>query len=145
MFVFAKIEDTKKTFEINWPLGNYPENDMSDTNMTLLTKSKNNLFLKFCESFLRKCLICTLTDLNPIFGGLWDMLWIFSGDVTFIMLRKKSFGQNNFWISCLGSKLEGVLSFYSIHNCIKAVYIVKLFLSSIQNGFYRLWIENQNM
>ena len=110
-----------------------------------IDKIKEKIFFKFCESFLRNSLVCTLTDLNPRFGGPWDnMLLIFLGYGTFIMLQK-SFGQNYFWISCSGSKLEGALSFYGIHNCKKAVCIVKLFLSSIQNGFYRLWIENQNM
>mgnify|MGYP001229301662 CR=1 FL=1 len=34
-----------------------------------------------------------LTDLNPEFGGPWDMLGIFLVNVIFIMLLKKSFGQ----------------------------------------------------
>ena len=44
----------------------------------------------------------TLTDLNPRFGRLWDMLAIFFVNVRkfvnviFIMLQKKSFGQNKF-------------------------------------------------
>ena len=56
-------------------------------------------FLKFCKSFLRKSQLSTLTNLNPGFGGPWDILGIF------IMLQKKSFGQKNFWISWTGSKV----------------------------------------
>ena len=33
------------------------------------------------------------------------MLEIFFVNVVFIILRKKSFGQKNFWISCMGSKV----------------------------------------
>ena len=62
-------------------------------------------FLKCCESFLRKSSVCTLTDLNPGFGGPWDILWIFLGYGPFIMLQKKSFGRNIFWISCSGSEV----------------------------------------
>jgi hypothetical protein len=54
-------------------------------------------FLKCCdESFLRKSSVFTLTDLNPGFDGPWDILWIFLGYGTFILLQKKSFGQKNF-------------------------------------------------
>ena len=47
---------------------------------------------------MRKSSVCTLTALNPGFGGTWDILWIFFGYGTFIMLQKKSFGKkiNNF-------------------------------------------------
>ena len=38
---------------------------------------------------MRKSSVCTLADLNPGFGGPWDMLWIFLGYGTFIMLQKK--------------------------------------------------------
>ena len=62
-------------------------------------------FLKSCESFLRKSQSSSLTDLNPGFGGPWDMLAIFFVNVIFIMLQIKSFGQKNFWISCTGSKV----------------------------------------
>ena len=51
---------------------------------------------------MRKSQFSTLTDLNPGFGGPWDMLEIFFVNVIFIMLK---------------SKLEGAL-FY-IHNCKK--------------------------
>jgi hypothetical protein len=34
-----------------------------------------------------------LTDLNPGFGGPWDMLWTFIGYGTFIMVQNKSFGK----------------------------------------------------
>ena len=61
-------------------------------------------FLRSRESFLKKVSICTLTDLNPGFGGPWVKFWIFLVNGTFIMLQKKSFGQKNFWISCTGSK-----------------------------------------
>ena len=62
-------------------------------------------FLKYHESFLRKSSVCTLTDLNPGFGGLWNMLWIFFGYGTFIMLQKESFGPPKNWISCTGWKV----------------------------------------
>ena len=55
-------------------------------------------FLKCCESFLRKSSVCTLTYLNPGFGGPWDMLWIFLGYSTFIILTSKEvFWPKNFW------------------------------------------------
>ena len=62
-------------------------------------------FLRSCESFLKKVSICTLTDLNPGFGGPWNKLQIILVNGTFIMPQKKSFGQKNFWISCTGSKV----------------------------------------
>ena len=61
--------------------------------------------MKYRESFLRKVSVCTLTDLNPGFGGPWNMLWILFVYGTFIMPQKKSFGQTKFWISCTGSKV----------------------------------------
>ena len=64
--------------------------------------------LKSCESFLRKSQFSTLTDLNPGFGRLWDMLGIY---FIFKMLQKKSFGQNNFWISCTISKVQFWVNF----------------------------------
>ena len=57
------------------------------------------------EFFFRKSTFCTFSWINPGFGGPWDMLWISFGYGTFIMLQKKSFGQNNFWISYTGSKV----------------------------------------
>ena len=61
--------------------------------------------MKSCESFLRKVSVRTLTDLNPGFGRPWNKLQIFFVYGTFTMPRKKSFGQNIFWISCTGSKV----------------------------------------
>ena len=40
---------------------------------------------------MRKVSVCTLTDLNPGFGGSWNKLWIF-----FVMPQKKSFDQKKF-------------------------------------------------
>ena len=53
-------------------------------------------FSNCCKSFLRKSSVCNLTDLNPGFGKPWDMLWLFFGFGTFIMLQKESFGQKQF-------------------------------------------------
>ena len=61
--------------------------------------------MKSCESFLRKTQFSTLTDLNPGFGGSWDMLGIFFVKVIFITLQKKSFCRNIFWIPCTGSRV----------------------------------------
>ena len=63
-------------------------------------------FLRSRESFLKKVSICTLTDLNPGFGGPWNKLQIILVNGTFIMPQNKSFGQKNFWISCTGSKIH---------------------------------------
>ena len=60
-------------------------------------------FLRSRESFLKKVSICTLTDLNPGFGGPWNKLQIILVNGTFIMPEKKSVGQKIFWISCTGS------------------------------------------
>ena len=49
--------------------------------------------LKFWEVFLRKSQFSTLTNLNPGFGGHWDMLGIFLVNITLTTLRKKSFIQ----------------------------------------------------
>ena len=49
------------------------------------------------ESFFRKSPFCTFSCINPGFGGPWDKLWIFFLVAIFIMLRKKSFGQNFFF------------------------------------------------
>ena len=62
-------------------------------------------FLRSRESFLKKVPMCTLTDLNPGFGGPWNKLQIILVNGTFIMPQKKSFGQKKFWISCTGSKV----------------------------------------
>ena len=62
---------------------------------------------------MRKVSICTLTDLNPGFGGPWRKLWIFFVNGTFIMHQKKSFGQKKFWISCTGSKVPFWQFFHS--------------------------------
>ena len=43
-----------------------------------------------------KMSVSILIDLYPEFGGPWDMLGIFFVNVIFIMLQKKSFGQNFF-------------------------------------------------
>ena len=64
-----------------------------------------NEFLKSCESFLRKSQFSKMRYLNPGFGGPWDMLGIFFVNVIFITLQKKSFGQKNFWIPDMGSKV----------------------------------------
>ena len=53
-------------------------------------------FFKCCESFLRKSSVCTFTDLNPGFCGPWNILLIFLGYGTFVMLKKKPFGQKKF-------------------------------------------------
>ena len=45
-------------------------------------------FLKCCESFLRQSSVCTLTYLNPGFGGPWDMLGIFFVNIKFITLHR---------------------------------------------------------
>ena len=50
-------------------------------------------FLKSSESFLKKYQFSTLADLNPGFGGTWDMLGIYSLIVIFIILQNKSFCQ----------------------------------------------------
>ena len=42
-------------------------------------------FLRSRESFLKKVSICTLTDLNPGFGGPWNKLQIILVSGTFIM------------------------------------------------------------
>ena len=57
------------------------------------------------ESFFRKSPFCTLSCINPGFGGTWDKLWIFFLIPIFIMLQKNAFGQNFFWFSCIGSKV----------------------------------------
>ena len=54
---------------------------------------------------MKKVPICTLTYLNPGFGGPWNKLQIILVNGTFIMPQKKSFGQKNFRISCTGSKV----------------------------------------
>ena len=72
-------------------------------------------FLRSCESFLKKVSICTLTDLNPGFGGPWNKLQIILVNDTFIMPQKKSFGQKNFWISCTGS----IVPFWQFFNSAK--------------------------
>jgi hypothetical protein len=46
-----------------------------------------------------------LTDLNPGFGRPWKKLWILFVHGTLIMPQKRSFAQNNFLISCRGSKV----------------------------------------
>ena len=87
LFVFLrKLKTPKRHFEINWPLG-----------FLGIHRNPNcKEFSKCCEAFLRKSSVCTLTDLNPVFGKPWDMLWLFFGFGTFIMLQKKSFGQKQF-------------------------------------------------
>ena len=72
--------------------------------------------MKSRESFLRKVLVCTLTDLNPGFVVPWNKLWIFFVYGTFIMPQKKSFGQKDFWISCMGSKVPLWQFFHSAKN-----------------------------
>ena len=54
------------------------------------------------ETFQRTC---RGHDLNPGFGGPWDILEIFFESVTFLMLQKKYFPPFFFWISCTGSKV----------------------------------------
>ena len=74
---------------------------------------KSKEFFKSRESFLKKVSVCTLTDLNPGFGGPWKKLWIFFVYGTFIMPQKRSFGRNFFWISCTGSKMPFWQFFHS--------------------------------
>jgi hypothetical protein len=64
--------------------------------------------------FLRKSQFSTLNDLNPGFGIPRNMLAIFFVNVIFIMLQKKSFGQNNFWISCIARVQKCHLGNFSI-------------------------------
>ena len=78
--------------------------------------------MKSCESFLTKSQFANFTDLNPGFGRPWDMLEIFWLNVIFIMLQKKSFGQNNFWISCTISKVQFWVNFQFWMN----TYLVRL-------------------
>ena len=64
---------------------------------------------------MRKVSVCTLTDLNPGFGGPWNKLWIFFVYGTFIMPQKKS------WILCTGSKVpfwqNGKITKWHFWNC----------------------------
>ena len=90
LFVFwRKLKTTKRHFEINWPL-------------CLLDIHGNPYceeFSKCWEAFLRKSSVCTLTDLNPGFGKPWDILWLFFGFGTSILLQKKTFCQKKFEFS----------------------------------------------
>ena len=86
--------------------------------------------------------ICTLTDLNPGFGGPWDMLGIFFVNVIFIMLQKNSFGKKIFEKKILNS-MHGFKSAIlpELKNCqngtfepvdeIKKIFWPKHFFSSI--------------
>ena len=68
-------------------------------------KNKNYSKILVIIKFLRKVLVCTLTDLNPGFDGPWKKLWIFFVNGTFLMPQKKSFDQKKIWISRTGSKV----------------------------------------
>ena len=71
--------------------------------------------------------ICTLTDLNPGFGGPWNKLQIILVNGTFIMPQKKSFGKKkilNFmhmfksailaeWKNCQNGTFEPVPKLYT--------------------------------
>ena len=62
-------------------------------------------FLKSCESFLRKSQVSTLTDLNPGFRGLWDMLAIiFVNDIN-TQLSFKMWAIDSFQ----GTRIPGIL------------------------------------
>ena len=60
---------------------------------------------------MREVSVCTLTDLNPGFGGPWKKLWISFVYGTFLMPQKKSFGQKK--ISSTGSKVPFWQFFHS--------------------------------
>ena len=101
----------------------------------ILRNPKWKEFLRSCESFLKKVSICTLTDLNPGFGGPWKKLWKFFVNGTSIMPQAKSFGQTKFWISCTGSKvpfcqffiLPKSCPFLGVHNLKKKKTVWQVF------------------
>ena len=61
--------------------------------------------MKSCESFLRKSQFCTLTDLNPGFGGPLDMLGIFLVNYYLHNALKEVFRPKKIWILNTSSKV----------------------------------------
>ena len=91
-----RILDSKKTshFQFSVP-------GLRETHRNL--KQQKNFNSR--DGFFRKSPFCTFSCIYPGFGGPWGMLWIFFLNGTFIMLQKKTFGQETFWISYMGSKV----------------------------------------